>query len=84
MPTISHGSTEPDENESPGYILRNISLGAHTLILGISTYFVTELLEGLGGGLLIGLGIVLLVGAGAGVAMGRRTEHRLVQLSTTL
>jgi signal transduction histidine kinase len=84
LPTISHGSTEPDENESPGYILRNISLGAHTLILGISTYFVTELLEGLGGGLLIGLGIVLLVGAGAGVAMGRRTEHRLVQLSTTL
>ncbi len=76
--------TGPDENESPGYILRNISLGANTLILGTSTYFVTELLEGLSGGLLIGFAIVLLVGAGAGVAVGRRTEHRLVQISTTL
>ena len=76
--------TGPTEDEASGYILRNIPLGANTLILGTSTYFVAELLEGLGGGLLIGFAIVLLVGAGAGVAVGRRTEHRLAQISTTL
>jgi hypothetical protein len=49
--------TGPDENASPGFIFRNISLGAITLILGTNTYFVAALLEGLGGGMLIGCGL---------------------------
>lgn len=74
----------PGKNESPGYILRNFSLGANTMVLGTSTYFATELREGLGLSLLTGFAIVLLVGAGAGVAVGRRTEQRLLQITTTL
>lgn len=74
----------PDENEAFGYILREIRLGKNSLILGTSTYFLMELLEGLGGGLLAGFAFVVLAGTGAGVAVGRRTEHRLLQVSGTL
>ncbi|MFT6456882.1 ATP-binding protein [Pseudophaeobacter arcticus] len=74
----------PDENDSFGFVLRNIPLGSNTLVLGTSTYLQAELLEGLGGGLLTGFIFTLMVGAGAGIAVGRRTEHRLRQVSSTL
>lgn len=71
-------------NEGFGYILREVELGTDTLVLGTSTFFLAELLEGLGAGLIAGFLFMLLVGAGVGVIVGRRTEHRLRQVTATL
>ncbi|MDE4063181.1 HAMP domain-containing sensor histidine kinase [Phaeobacter gallaeciensis] len=69
-------------NEGFGYILREVKLGTDTLVMGASTYFLAELLEGLGEGLLAGFVFMLMVGVG--VVVGRRTEHRLRQVTATL
>ncbi|MEL0438044.1 HAMP domain-containing sensor histidine kinase [Phycobacter sp. K97] len=74
----------PSQNESFGYILREIPMGSNRLVIGTSTYFLAELLEGLAAGLLVGFIFMFMVGAGAGVAVGRRTERRLRQVSGTL
>lgn len=73
-----------NENEAFGFILREFPLGDNTLVLGTSTYFQLELLEGLGSSLLAGFAFVTLIGAAAGIVVGRRTEHRLLQVSDTL
>ncbi len=76
--------SEFSEGEAFGYILRDIDLGENTLVLGTSTYFLQELLEGFSGGLIVGFAFVILVGSGVGIAVGRRTETRLRQVSGTL
>jgi len=78
------GFSGHNDNEAFGYILRNVNLGENTLVLGTSTYFLLELLEGFGGGLIIGFVVVIMVGSGVGIAVGRRTETRLRQVSGTL
>lgn len=78
------GFSGPDDNESFGFILRKVPLGDNTLVLGTSTYFLLELLEGLAAGLILGFLFMLMVGALAGIVVGRRTEHRLRQVFSTL
>lgn len=71
-------------NDVAGYLLHSAELGPNHLTLGTSTYFLEELREVLGRGLLIGFMLLLLAGLVAGIIAGRRTERRLTQISGTL
>ena len=75
---------KPPHKDVSGYILREIKLGENTLILGTSTFFLTELLEALGNAFLVGFMFVLIGGTGAGIIVGRRTERRLAMVSNAL
>lgn len=74
----------PNDNEAFGYVLQGFDLGGNRLILGTSTYFLLELLEGLSGGLLLGFVFLVFIGLGAGIVVGQRTERRVREVSKTL
>ncbi|TQS70099.1 HAMP domain-containing histidine kinase [Rhodobacteraceae bacterium] len=67
-----------------GYLLHEVTLGPYRLTLGTSTYFLEELSEVLVRGFAIGFVLLLLAGLTAGIAVGRKTERRLVAISGAL
>ncbi|MBU2959183.1 HAMP domain-containing sensor histidine kinase [Paracoccus sp. 1_MG-2023] len=74
----------PRYEDVMGYVLHSVQLGPNRLTLGTSTYFLEELQEVLGRGLVAGFVLLLLAGLVAGIVVGRRTERRLNRISATL
>ena len=82
--TAAIHALKPHHNDVAGYLLHSVQLGPNQLTLGTSTYFLEELREVLGKGLITGFILLLLAGLVAGVIVGRKTERRLTQISGTL
>ncbi|TRW95374.1 HAMP domain-containing histidine kinase [Paracoccus sp. M683] len=84
VPADTVSPVHPRYHEVIGYHLHAVDLGPNRLTLGTSTYFLEELREVLVRGFAIGFVMLLLAGLIAGVIVGRRTERRLTQISSTL
>ena len=84
VPARAVHTLDRNHSDAAGYILQSVDLGQHRLTLGTSTYFLEELREVLGRGLVIGFILLLLSGLIAGVIVGRKTERRLTEISGTL
>ena len=84
VPARAVHTLDQNHSDAAGYILQSVDLGQHRLTLGTSTYFLEELREVLGRGLVIGFILLLLAGLIAGVIVGRKTERRLTEISGTL
>lgn len=82
--TAAIHALKPHHNDVAGYLLHSVQLGPNQLTLGTSTYFLEELREVLGKGLITGFILLLLAGLVAGVIVGRKTERRLAEISGTL
>lgn len=76
--------TGATHDEVENYWMREDRIGSYRLIQGSGDHVVAEILEALGISLVAGYLAVLLLGLIVGVRVGRVTEQRITDISTTL
>lgn len=74
----------PFQFEVEGYWMREDTIGPYRLVQGSGDHIVGEILEALGTALALGYLGVIVLGLFFGVRVGRLTEQRITEISTTL
>lgn len=72
------------DDEVIGYWMREDSIGPFRLVQGSGNQIIGEVLEALGTALVAGYLVVIVLGLVVGVRVGRLTEQRITEISSTL